>query len=85
LLSRTEDDRSSKRKSIKNKGKTDAVSNNGFNPVWKERFHFDVRVPSLAFLEFMVKDHSKSGRDYLLGAFCAPLSLIQEGKFNVCV
>ena len=64
---------------MKNKGKTDPVSNNGFNPVWKQRFHFEVRVPSLAFLEFRVKDHSKSGRDSMLGAFSSPLTLIKEG------
>ena len=79
-FSRSEEDRAAKRKSLKNKGKTDPVSNNGFNPIWKQRFHFEVRVPTLAFLEFQVKDHSMSGRDCLLGAFCAPLTLIQEGK-----
>ncbi len=79
---RTEEDRAAKRKSIKNKGKTDPVSNNGFNPVWKQRFHFEVRVPSLAFLEFRVKDHSKSGRDNMLGAFSSPLTLIKEGTLH---
>ena len=82
---RSEDDRAAKRKTLKNKGKTEAVANNGFNPVWKQRFHFEVRVPSLAFLEFQVKDYSKSGRDCLLGAFCSPLTLIQEGHLIIFV
>ncbi len=63
----------------KNKGKTEHVPNNGFNPVWKETFSFTSTVPDLAFLEFKVKDYSKSGTDKDIGAFCSPLSMIQEG------
>ena len=40
-----------------NKGKTKHLKNNGFNPVWNEMFVFESKVPSLAFLEFKVKDH----------------------------
>jgi len=67
----------------KNKGETKPIDNNGFNPVWNEKFNFECKVPDLALLEFKVKDHSKSGKDEELGAFCAPLCSILEGYRRV--
>ena len=64
-----------------NKGKTEPVKNNGFNPVWNAKFELVAKVPHLAFLEFKVKDHSKSSTDKDLGMFCAPLNMIQEGTY----
>ena len=66
----------------KNKGKTESVKNNGFNPVWNESFNFECKVPSLAFLKFEIKDHSK-GKDEELAHFCCPLHLLQEGYRRV--
>ena len=66
-----------------NKGKTESVKNNGFNPVWNQTFNFVSKVPSLAFLDFKVKDHCKSGSDEDIAMFCAPLNLIQEGYRRV--
>ena len=66
-----------------NKGKTKPVKNNGFNPVWNEMFVFESKVPSLAFLEFKVKDHCKSGTDEDIAMFSAPLSLIKEGMLRI--
>ncbi len=63
-----------------NKAKTEHVQNNGFNPVWAENFVFNVYVPQLAFLEFKVKDHSSTGSDKDIGSFCAPLTMLREGK-----
>lgn len=63
----------------KNKGKTEPVKNNGFNPVWQTNFQFVVTVPTLAFLDIKVKDHSQSGTDDDLGMFCCPVSNLQEG------
>ena len=63
-----------------NKSKTQPVKNNGFNPVWNEEFEFRVQCRELAFLEFRVKDHSKSGTDKDIGAFCCPLTLVQQGS-----
>ena len=68
---------------VVNKQKTDPVKNNGFNPVWNQKFEFHIKLPSLAFLEFRVKDHSKSGSDKDIGAFCCPLNLIQPGYRRV--
>jgi len=66
-----------------NKGKTESVKNNGFNPVWNKTFNFESKVPSLAFLELKVKDHKKSGKDEDIAMFCAPLNLIKEGYRRV--
>ena len=68
-----------------NKGRTQHVDDNGFNPIWKETFNFNVKVPSLAFLEFRVKDHSKTGKDYDIGAFSCPLNMVQLGKYGLKV
>ena len=65
-----------------NKGKTEHVKNNGFNPVWNEEFEFKVKIPQLAFLEFKVKDHSTSGSDKDIAMFCTPLTLVQEGNYE---
>ena len=62
-----------------NKEATEYVKNNGFNPVWNQTFSFNVKVPALAFLDFRVKDHSKSGKDQSLGAFSCPLSMVLPG------
>ena len=62
-----------------NKEATEYVKNNGFNPVWNQTFSFNVKVPALAFLDFRVKDHSKSGKDQSLGAFACPLSMVLPG------
>ncbi|QQP34884.1 Phosphoinositide phospholipase C, partial [Caligus rogercresseyi] len=53
-----------------NKGKTEPVSNNGFNPVWNTGFHFTVR--------FKVKDHSKSGADKDIASFICPVKNMKE-------
>ncbi|XP_040566221.1 1-phosphatidylinositol 4,5-bisphosphate phosphodiesterase delta-1 isoform X4 [Lepeophtheirus salmonis] len=66
-----------------NKAKTEPVSNNGFNPVWNTAFHFSIKVPSLAFLEFKVKDHSKSGPDKDVASFICPVKNIKEGYRQV--
>lgn len=66
-----------------NKGKTDPVSNNGFNPVWCREFIFDIKVPGLAFLEFKVKDHSKSGADKDIGSFICQIRHIKQGYRRV--
>ena len=59
------------------------MKNNGFNPVWNETFQFESKVPSLAFLEFKVKDHCKSGTDEDIAMFSSPLSLIKEGTLHI--
>jgi len=68
---------------VDNKFKTSTCKNNGFNPMFDEEHTFTVRLPQLAFLEFRVKDHSRTGSDKLIGAYCCPLTLIQQGYRRV--
>ena len=63
-----------------NKRKTEHVKNNGFHPVWDAGyFKFHVKVPQLAFIEFKVKDHSRSGSDKEIGSHVCPVEALQEG------
>ena len=63
-----------------NKRKTEHVKNNGFHPVWDAGyFKFHVKVPQLAFIEFKVKDHSRSGSDKDIGSHVCPVEALQEG------
>ena len=40
-----------------NHKETAAVRNNGFNPTWKERFVFNVKVPEVAILDLKVMNN----------------------------
>jgi len=62
-----------------NSVETNYVKNNGFNPVWREVFKFNIIVPDLAMLELKVKDHSRSKADQHLGSFAIPIRYLQEG------
>jgi len=66
-----------------NKVQSEVIESNGFNPVWNEHFLFDVKVPSLAFLEFRVKSKVTTGKDQNLGAFVCPFNMVQEGYRRV--
>ena len=66
-----------------NKQRSEVISSDGFNPIWNEKFLFDIKVPSLAFLEFRVKSKVTTGKDENLGAFVCPLSMVQEGYRRV--
>ena len=66
-----------------NKRKTEHVKNNGFHPVWDAGyFKFHVKVPQVAFIEFKVKDHSRSGSDKDIGSHVCPVEALQEGCLN---
>ncbi|CAG7784840.1 unnamed protein product, partial [Allacma fusca] len=67
----------------KAKHRTDVVRNNGFNPVWDEKFHFRVRCPDLAMLLFRVYDYSQTGTDAQLAHFGLPISAITTGYRHV--
>ena len=68
-----------------NKRKTEHVKNNGFHPVWDAGyFKFHVKVPQLAFIEFKVKDHSRSGSDKEIGSHVCPVEALQEGEIILC-
>jgi len=61
------------------RAETKWVSNNGLNPVWREKFKFRLDVPDLAILELRVKDHSKLREDSHLGSAAVPVKYMMEG------
>ncbi|KAF7669274.1 hypothetical protein LDENG_00203320 [Lucifuga dentata] len=62
---------------------THYIENNGFNPMWNENFQFDINVPDLAMVRFVVEDHDSTSQNDLLGQYCLPLTNIQNGYRHV--
>ncbi|XP_041367391.1 1-phosphatidylinositol 4,5-bisphosphate phosphodiesterase delta-1-like isoform X2 [Gigantopelta aegis] len=58
--------------------RTKTINNNGFNPRWKEVFTFEVQVPELALVRFVIKDEDR-GKDDFIGFYCLPFTSIQQG------
>lgn len=52
----------------------------GFNPMWNENFHFDVHVPDLALVRFVVEDHDTTSQNDLIGQYCLPVTSVQNGE-----
>uniref|UniRef100_A0A672I527 Phosphoinositide phospholipase C n=1 Tax=Salarias fasciatus TaxID=181472 RepID=A0A672I527_SALFA len=59
---------------------TNAIENNGFNPEWNENFQFDVYVPDLALLRFVVKDYDSTSGNEFIGQYTLPLTSLQMGE-----
>jgi len=60
------------------KEKTKVFQNNGFHPVWKEEFKFQISVVELANLLFVVADKQVKGWGFI-GQFALPVSTIKSG------
>ncbi|XP_072364168.1 1-phosphatidylinositol 4,5-bisphosphate phosphodiesterase delta-1a isoform X4 [Scyliorhinus torazame] len=58
---------------------TEHITNNGFNPMWNETFKFDVSVPELALVRFMVQDYDMSSRNDFIGQFTMPFNSLKLG------
>ncbi|XP_060600026.1 1-phosphatidylinositol 4,5-bisphosphate phosphodiesterase eta-2-like isoform X4 [Ruditapes philippinarum] len=58
--------------------KTAVVKNNGFKPVWNERLLFDIEVPELALVRFVVYDSDRYVDDFI-GYYVVPVNSIVEG------
>lgn len=67
----------------KNKKQTQYIENNGFNPMWNEKFEFPINVPELALLHFVVEDYDKASQNDLIGQYCLPLTSVQNGYRHV--
>ncbi|XP_063076777.1 1-phosphatidylinositol 4,5-bisphosphate phosphodiesterase delta-3-A [Engraulis encrasicolus] len=66
-----------------NKKKTHRIDNNGFNPRWDCTFKFQLHVPDLALVRFVVEDHDFTSRNDFLGQFTCPLSSMRPGYRHV--
>ncbi|KAM5228717.1 1-phosphatidylinositol 4,5-bisphosphate phosphodiesterase delta-4 [Ctenodactylus gundi] len=62
---------------------TNHVENNGFNPYWGETLCFQVLVPELAVLRFVVKDYDWKSRNDFIGQFTLPWTCMQQGYRHI--
>ncbi|KAK5897835.1 hypothetical protein CgunFtcFv8_015304 [Champsocephalus gunnari] len=62
---------------------THYIDNNGFNPMWNEKFQFNIHVAELALLRFVVEDYDTTSQNDLIGQYCLPLSSVQNGYRHV--
>ncbi|KAM8795397.1 1-phosphatidylinositol 4,5-bisphosphate phosphodiesterase delta-3 [Eudromia elegans] len=57
--------------------------NNGFNPRWEETLTFQLRVPELALVRFVVLDHDTASCNDFVGQFTLPLGSLRQGYRHV--
>ncbi|XP_053268037.1 1-phosphatidylinositol 4,5-bisphosphate phosphodiesterase delta-1a isoform X1 [Pleuronectes platessa] len=62
---------------------THYIDNNGFNPMWNESFLFNIQVPDLAMVQFVVEDYDSTSQNDLIGQYCLPLTSVQNGYRHV--
>uniref|UniRef100_G3U5K1 Phosphoinositide phospholipase C n=1 Tax=Loxodonta africana TaxID=9785 RepID=G3U5K1_LOXAF len=62
---------------------TAVVTNNGFNPWWDTEFEFEVLVPELALVRFVVEDYDASSKNDFIGQSTIPLSSLKQGYRHV--
>lgn len=48
--------------------------------MWNQRFQFDIHVPELVMVRFVVEDYDATSQNDLIGQYCLPLTSIQNGK-----
>ncbi|CAH1756823.1 3560_t:CDS:10 [Entrophospora sp. SA101] len=61
--------------------KTKTISDNGFNPIWKEKLSFTIECEEigLVFLRFCVLDEDVRTNDFI-AYYCTPLTSLQMGR-----
>ncbi|XP_054846850.1 1-phosphatidylinositol 4,5-bisphosphate phosphodiesterase delta-1 isoform X2 [Eublepharis macularius] len=65
------------------KKQTRVIDNNGFNPNWKETFEFEIDVPKLALVRFMVEDFDASTKNDFIGQFTTPFTSLKQGYRHI--
>ncbi|KAF7237637.1 1-phosphatidylinositol 4,5-bisphosphate phosphodiesterase zeta-1 [Varanus komodoensis] len=65
------------------KQQTSIVKNNALNPRWNETFTFNVQVPDLALVRFVVEDQMALTANDFLGQFTLPLTSMNKGYRHV--
>ncbi|XP_040208727.1 1-phosphatidylinositol 4,5-bisphosphate phosphodiesterase delta-1 isoform X2 [Rana temporaria] len=65
------------------KKQTKVIDNNGFNPMWNEHFEFEIDVPALAVVRFLVEDYDVSSRNDFVGQYTVPLTSLQLGYRHI--
>lgn len=54
----------------------------GFNPAWNENSQFDVYVPELALVRFVVEDFDSMSDNDFVAQYTLPFNSIQMGKLR---
>uniref|UniRef100_A0A8C6LMD0 Phosphoinositide phospholipase C n=1 Tax=Nothobranchius furzeri TaxID=105023 RepID=A0A8C6LMD0_NOTFU len=62
---------------------TSPVDNNGFNPAWNENFQFDVYVPDLALVRFVIEDYDSTSDNEFVGQYTLPFNSLKMGYRHV--
>ncbi|XP_062382588.1 1-phosphatidylinositol 4,5-bisphosphate phosphodiesterase delta-3-A-like [Sardina pilchardus] len=63
--------------------KTHRVDNNGFNPRWDCTLSFQLQVPDLALVRFVVEDHDHTAKNDFVGQFTLPFTSLNTGYRHV--
>ncbi|XP_041849265.1 1-phosphatidylinositol 4,5-bisphosphate phosphodiesterase delta-1-like isoform X2 [Melanotaenia boesemani] len=62
---------------------TASFENNGFNPCWNENFQFDVYVPELALVRFVIEDHDYTSNNEFVGQYTVPFNSLKMGYRHI--
>uniref|UniRef100_A0A672H4J7 Phosphoinositide phospholipase C n=1 Tax=Salarias fasciatus TaxID=181472 RepID=A0A672H4J7_SALFA len=63
--------------------KTHRIDNNGFNPRWDCTLSFQLQVPELALVRFVVEDHDHTAKNDFVGQFTLPFTSVRTGYRHV--
>lgn len=67
----------------KARAKTQRIDNNGFNPRWDCTVSFQLQLPELALVRFMVEDHDHKSKNDFIGQFTLPFTSLRTGYRHV--
>ncbi|XP_054449249.1 1-phosphatidylinositol 4,5-bisphosphate phosphodiesterase delta-3 [Pteronotus mesoamericanus] len=62
---------------------TNYVLNNGFNPRWGQTLQFQLRVPELVLVRFVVEDYDTASPNDFVGQFTLPLNSLKQGYRHI--
>uniref|UniRef100_G3P4B1 Phosphoinositide phospholipase C n=1 Tax=Gasterosteus aculeatus aculeatus TaxID=481459 RepID=G3P4B1_GASAC len=65
------------------RNKTHRIDNNGFNPRWDCTLSFQLQVPELALVRFVVEDHDHNAKNDFVGQFTLPFISLQKGYRHI--
>ncbi|KAK3520189.1 hypothetical protein QTP70_017925 [Hemibagrus guttatus] len=67
----------------KARAKTHRINNNGFNPRWDCTLSFQLQVPELALVRFVVEDHDHTSKNDFVGQFTLPFNSLRTGYRHI--
>ncbi|XP_043911054.1 1-phosphatidylinositol 4,5-bisphosphate phosphodiesterase delta-3 [Protopterus annectens] len=65
------------------KKQTTYIQNNGFNPRWDTTLTFNIRVPELALVRFLVEDYDTATSNDFVGQFTLPFTSLKQGYRHI--